>query len=215
MHVVFDDSSRPSLVWADLDEEALGRLDMLADDPAARVVLLNEMMGVKHYSDNPRSAILADFCLYNLVFCDEAGFSLAKKSAFFSIMKCVFEHAFQGGSAEVGVGASGDALDSGALSEGCEAVSSEDSMAYFQKQILAHSVDSPSERMVAVFDLPDVQALTDFVGKTFYRNYSAYRLCFSTKQAVELATRQVSIETPLAPPPLCEFELVGSSPAAR
>ena len=193
-----------SLVFADLDAEAMGRLDALADDPAARVALLNEIMGVKHYDDNPRSAILVDFCMYNLVFCDEEGFSVEKKSALFSIMKRVFEHAFQGGS---------DGMDSGALVEG-ETVTREESMEFFQEQIMNHSVDAPERGMVGVFSLPEVEKLTNFVGKTFYRAYTAYKLCFSTRQPVEHTVRHIVVETPLTPPPLALFEPTGDTAVA-
>ena len=53
-------------------------------------------MGFDHYEDNPRSGIMVDFCLYNLMFCDEQGFTPEKKSAFFSVMKLVFEESFKG-----------------------------------------------------------------------------------------------------------------------
>ena len=52
-------------------------------------------MGVRHYQDNSRSAILVDFCFYNLLFCEEHNFTPEQASAFFAIMKRVFEHAFE------------------------------------------------------------------------------------------------------------------------
>ena len=58
--------------------------------------LLAKTMGFGHYEDNPRSGIMVDFCLYNLMFCDEQGFTPEKKSAFFSVMKLVFEESFKG-----------------------------------------------------------------------------------------------------------------------
>ena len=83
------------LVWADLSEELLLSLDA-AKDPAEKIRMLNEVMEVRHYADNSRSGILVDFYLYNLVFCDENAFGVAKKSAFFSIMKSVFAFSFEG-----------------------------------------------------------------------------------------------------------------------
>ena len=57
--------------------------------------LLSSFIGVKHYEDNARSAILVDFCYYNLLFCEENELTPEQTSAFFSIMKQVFEHAFE------------------------------------------------------------------------------------------------------------------------
>ena len=178
------------LVWADLGEEALGAIDAAAD-PNDKVALLTDAMGVRHYGDNPRSAILVDFYLYNLVFCDEHGFSFAKKSAFFSIMKLVFAHAFEQESPVA-------------------PVSREDSLAFFKGRVLAHSVEAPAEGRAGVFSLGDVKVMVAFVGKTFYRNFSAYRLCFTTRQPVEAAIRLLAVETPLAPPPLDQADLEGS-----
>jgi hypothetical protein len=41
-----------------------------------------------------------------------------------------------------------------------------------------------------------------FVGKTFYRNYSAYRVCFTSRQPLESETRYLAVETPMVPNPL-------------
>ena len=48
--------------------------------------LTAETCGIKHYHDNPRSAILVDFCYYSLMFCEENEFEKEQTSAFFSIM---------------------------------------------------------------------------------------------------------------------------------
>jgi len=53
-------------------------------------------MKVRHYQDNSRSAILVDFCFYNLLFCEEHLFNREQTSAFFSVMKSVFTDAFHG-----------------------------------------------------------------------------------------------------------------------
>lgn len=166
------------LVWRDLTEERIAELDAEAD-PAAKLRLLSETMEVNHYDDNPRSEILVDFCLYNLMFCDENDFSAAKKSAFFSIMKRVFEHGFQ--SADV--------------------VPMQQSLAFFKTQVLEHSVEAPPDR-VAVFSLQEVRLLTEFVATTFYRHYKAYQLCFTRRQPTEQREKVLQVESPFCPPPL-------------
>lgn len=170
------------LVWAHLDEGTLQLLDG-TPEPAEKVKILAGTLNVKHYDDNPRSQIMIDFCMYNLVFCDENAFSLAKKSAFFSIMHHVFEHAFRG-----------------------DAVDRDESLAFFKKQALQHTVEAPEDGRSGVFTLFEAKAVVSFIGKTFYRNFSAYRLCFTTKQPVENTTRYLQVQTPLTPLPLDEGE---------
>mmetsp|Transcript_22164 Transcript_22164/g.28911 ORF Transcript_22164/g.28911 Transcript_22164/m.28911 type:complete len:162 (-) Transcript_22164:281-766(-) len=141
-------------------------------------------MKIRHYHDNPRSTILVDFCLYNLIFCDEHGFSVPKKSAFFSIMKSVFEYSFSG-----------------------ERIKMEESLNFFKKNVMTHCVEAPAAGRVGVFSLADVKSMTKFIGETFYRNYTAYQVCFTTIQPVERITRNLIVETPLVPKPL---DVVGS-----
>jgi hypothetical protein len=173
-------------VWADLSEEMLGAIDAAAD-PGQKIKLITEAVGVRHYADNARSAIMVDFYLYNIVFCDESGFSTAKKSAFFSIMKLVFAHAF-------------DAVDE---------VTTDASLEFFKQRVLAHAVESPAEGRAGVFSLSDAKLMVGFVGKTFYRNFRAYKLCFTTRQETESATRFLAVETPMIPNPLDQGDLDG------
>lgn len=170
-------------MWAHLDEETLNLLDGTIE-PAEKVKILAATLDMKHYDDNPRSQIMIDFCMYNLIFCDENAFSLAKKSAFFSIMHNVFEHAFRG-----------DAVDRDA------------SLVFLKKQVLEHTVEAPEDGRSGVFTLAEAKAIVTFVGKTFYRNYSAYRLCFTMRQPVENMTRFLQVQTPLTPLPLDEGEV--------
>jgi hypothetical protein len=80
-----------------------------------------------------------DFCLYNLMFCDENSFSVPKKSAFFSVMKEVFEHSFEGGG------------------EMSSMISREESLEFFKSKVLAHSVEARANGRSGVFDLPEVK----------------------------------------------------------
>mmetsp|Transcript_53885 Transcript_53885/g.108328 ORF Transcript_53885/g.108328 Transcript_53885/m.108328 type:complete len:147 (-) Transcript_53885:718-1158(-) len=129
------------LVWADLDEETLATLDSVSN-PQDKILILNDAMGVRHYQDNPKSKIMVDFCFYNIMFCDENSFSIPKKSAFFSVMKQVFEHAFE--------------AEASSSSAEVLPVNREESLEYFKAKILAHSVNAPEIGRSAVFDLPEV-----------------------------------------------------------
>lgn len=167
------------LAWVDLDEETLKAIDNAAS-PEAKVNILTQAMEMRHYGDNPRSGVLVDFYFYNLMFCEENNFSYLKKSALFSIMKEVFVHGF----------------------EGPTPVPPEESLEFLKRSVLAHSVEAPTEGRAGVFTLPEVKLIVAFVGKTFYRNYSAYRLVFTTRRPVTKATRHLCVETPLMPAPL-------------
>ena len=57
--------------------------------------LLSSWMDVNHYEENPRSGIMVDFFLYNLIYCKDEGFTMEQTSAFFSIMKAVFDHSLK------------------------------------------------------------------------------------------------------------------------
>jgi len=128
------------------------------------------------------TAVATDFLMYVLVFCQEAGFSAAKASALFRIVKTVFDETFCGG-------------------EERRAKSREESFARFKALVLNADV----------FDVPDVEPLADFVSTTFFRHFDAYSACFLRDQPEERFQRTLAVETPLAPPPLAAASLVATA----
>jgi hypothetical protein len=143
-------------------------------------------MNVKHYEDNPRSAIMVDFCFQLLTFCHaEAGFSDDKTSAFFSTMKQVFEHAL--------------------CNDSDDEVTMEDSYSHFKSLVLRHSIERTPDS-VGLFSIGEVQQVTGYISKSFYRHWRAYRSVFSSRQAVQRQERELFVETPLCPRPLAEAE---------
>jgi hypothetical protein len=86
-----------------------------------------------------------DFLLYNLMFCDENGFTVPKKSAFFSVMKQVFEHAFE---------------EPASSSVQSQSVTRDESLNFFKAKILAHSVEAPQNGRSGVFNLQEVSRFT-------------------------------------------------------
>mmetsp|Transcript_32297 Transcript_32297/g.74649 ORF Transcript_32297/g.74649 Transcript_32297/m.74649 type:complete len:137 (+) Transcript_32297:161-571(+) len=135
-------STARGLVWKDLSAEDVANVTAEAD-PSAKLELLCKVLQLNHYADNARSAILADFCLYNLTFCEENDFSAEKTSALFSILRLTFEYSF----------------------EGAVPVDMHASLAFFKGKMLEHSVENPPER-VGVFTLQEVRLVTDYIGKT-------------------------------------------------
>ena len=154
--------------------------------------MLCDAVQVKHYADNTWSGILVDFLYYNLLFCEEKKLTAEKTSAFFSIMKRVFEFTFR------------PELEPGNVDDYEERVAVEASFAFFKEQMLLHSVDAPGEGSVGLFSVADVEFIAEFISTTFYRHFKAYTYCFYNKQPDENVERSLVVETPLPPPPLAD-----------
>ncbi|KAJ1446721.1 flagellar C1a complex subunit C1a-32-domain-containing protein [Pelagophyceae sp. CCMP2097] len=180
-----------SLAWADLSPEALSGL-AAAQSPGEKLRLLCLALEIRHYVDNTASAVLVDFLYYALLFCEESAWPPEKTSALFSIMKAVFEFTFKND-------ATADFPQ--------EDASREASFAFFKDKILQHSVESADAASIGLFSVADVEAVAQFVATTFYRHFRAYAYCFSHDQPTENHQRDLMIETPLAPLPLCEGAL--------
>ena len=57
-----------------------------------------------------------------------------------------------------------------------------------------------------VFSVGDIDAITRFVARGLYRNFSLYRMCFQQEERCCREFRQVQVETPLRLTPLQEAE---------
>ncbi|KAH8070881.1 hypothetical protein JL721_4798 [Aureococcus anophagefferens] len=135
-----------------------------------------------------------------------------KTSAFFTIMKRVFEFTFR------------PELEPGNVDDDVERVGVDASFAFFKEQMLRHSVEAPAEGSVGLFTVADVEFIAEFISTTrvrrrrsscsvfrnvaphrrFYRHFKAYSYCFYNKQPDEDVERTLVVETPLPPPPLAE-----------
>ena len=124
--------------------------------PDARSIprLLCETLAVKHYADNTWSGILVDFLYYNILFCEEKGLTPEKTSAFFTIMKRVFEFTFR------------PELEPGNVDDDVERVGVDASFAFFKEQMLRHSVEAPAEGSVGLFTVADVEFIAEFISTT-------------------------------------------------
>eukprot|EP00903_Cladosiphon_okamuranus_P011451 g10787.t1 len=59
----------------------------------------------------------------------------------------------------------------------------------------------------AVFSVGDIDAITRFVARGLYRNFSLYRMCFKEEERCCREFRQVQVETPLRLNPLQEADI--------
>lgn len=60
----------------------------------------------------------------------------------------------------------------------------------------------------ALFSVPDVAAITQFVTRGLYRNFELYRACFLHEAKYLSERRVVQVDTPLTPLPLSHAELI-------
>eukprot|EP00638_Chattonella_subsalsa_P010435 CAMPEP_0117756488 /NCGR_PEP_ID=MMETSP0947-20121206/14113_1 /TAXON_ID=44440 /ORGANISM="Chattonella subsalsa, Strain CCMP2191" /LENGTH=122 /DNA_ID=CAMNT_0005576095 /DNA_START=444 /DNA_END=812 /DNA_ORIENTATION=- len=97
-------------------------------------------------------------------------------------------------------------------------VTSEESFGFFKDLMIQHSIENremePQEDKdneiltvnhidsVRLFELPQLNSITEFVSTCFYRNFRAYQMCFNEVQESYVDTRSLVVETPLTPPPL-------------
>ena len=157
------------MLWADLKQKDLARLDEAADEAASRAILADALKVPA--DDTLRHDVLLEFYLNNLRFVRAQSMSDEKASAYFSIMKRVHE-------------------------EACEALMTpQKSWEYFKALLLAHSVQRPPYS-VGVFTLHDAQTLTAHALDTYFRHFKLYRYAFTMQHAKELALRNSWVEVP-------------------
>ena len=206
---------RRGLAFSELSEEEVDSF-YSAGDNAARMARLCELLGITRYASNPRAAIFADFCFHNLIWArDDAGFDVEQSSAFFSIMRRVFDSATS--PASVAAPAS-DALDDayGVLREltaAHAAVADDPAPAPAEEKNAEDTADGESKSegvavpvipVVALFNVADADKILAYASSTFFRHFKLYRYTHSTSQPTECATRELLVEEPLQPPPLVD-----------
>ncbi|GMI08243.1 hypothetical protein TrVE_jg10451 [Triparma verrucosa] len=173
------DTIELGMAFTDLSRSQLDAI-LATSDLDERIRLTAETCGIKHYHDNPRSAILVDFCYYSLMFCEENEFEKEQTSAFFSIMLKVFKATVD------------------------EGMSKDSAFSLFKSLVLSHSVSDPDTGAVELFSLPRVKKMTSYVSNTFFRYVDAFVYVFGNEQEVETVVKPLEVETPLASPPLSD-----------
>ena len=155
------------MLWADLKQKDLARLDEAADEAASRAILADALKVPT--DDALRHDVLLEFYMNNLRFVRARSMSDEKTSTYFSIMKRVHE-------------------------EACEALMTpQNSWEYFKALLLAHSVQRPPYS-VGVFTLADAQTLTAHALETYFRHFKLYRYAFTMQHSKELTLRSSWIE---------------------
>lgn len=165
-----------SLVWRDLSATQLATIAE-AEKPASA---LAEVLGLDA-AGSERDNILAELYAGTLAFAKASAFSAEKTSALFSIVKATH------------VSAVGDRL------------TLKRSFEQFRSLLLAHSVERPPHS-VGVFAAPDVQGVTSWMIKTYYRHYKLYQYVYTKLFSLDITPAAPPLEAAPVVPPLSEAQ---------
>ncbi|RUS78706.1 hypothetical protein EGW08_013527 [Elysia chlorotica] len=170
------------IVWADLTVDAVDRLNESLNADHVKQVLA-DIFELDNYKDNLRTGIKMDLFYYTLQFAREQQFSSEKISAFFSIMKRIFEVCIE--------------TPYGNLDH---------TFQYFKDLLLCHSVNRPPYS-IELFNPHEVRKITEYAINTFFRHFKMYKYAFTPKVRLDLAINYVGMPPS---PPSSESDLKGA-----
>ncbi|XP_012939007.1 coiled-coil domain-containing protein 189 [Aplysia californica] len=161
-------------VWADLSVDAVDRLNESLNADHIKQVLADIFM-LDNYKDSLKIGIIMDLYYYTLQYARQQSFSPEKTSAFFSIIKKVFEVCIE--------------TPFGNLDHTFE---------YFKDLIHCHSVNRPPYS-IELFTPDEVRKITEYTINTFFRHFKMYKYAFTPMVRLDLAISYVGM--PPSPPP--------------
>jgi len=162
------------LVWTDLSADALDRLNMSQNSNDIKNFLA-EIFMLDNYKDNLKNGIIIDLYYYTLQYARDQGFSPMQTSAFFSIVKKLFEACIE--------------TPYGNLDQTFE---------YFKELIHVHSMYTPPAKLL-LFSLNEVRNLTAYVINTFFRHFKMYKYAFTPSVRLDLKVNYSEVMPPLTP----------------
>jgi len=165
------------VVWADLTVDAVDRLSESLNSDHIKQVLADIFM-LDNYKSNLKCGIIMDLYFYTLQFAREQKFSPEKTSAFFSIIKKVFEVCIE--------------TPFGNLDHTFE---------YFKDLIHCHSVNRPPYS-IELFTPDEVRKITEYTINSFFRHFKMYKYAFTPVVRLDLGVNYIGL--PPSPPPSVE-----------
>ncbi|GFR81762.1 coiled-coil domain-containing protein C16orf93 homolog [Elysia marginata] len=162
------------VVWADLTVDAVDRLNESLNAEHVKQVLA-DIFELDNYKDNLKTGIKMDLFYYTLQFAKEQKFSPEKTSAFFSIIKKIFEVCIE--------------TPYGNLDH---------TFQYFKDLLLCHSVNRPPYS-IELFSPHEVRKISEYTINTFFRHFKMYKYAFTPMIRLDLAINYVGM--PPSPPP--------------
>ncbi|GFO26133.1 coiled-coil domain-containing protein c16orf93 homolog [Plakobranchus ocellatus] len=178
------------VVWADLTVDAVDRINESLNADHIKQVLA-DIFELDNYKDNLKTGIKMDLYFYSLQFAREQNFSPEKISAFFSIIKKVFEVCIE--------------TPYGNLDH---------TFQYFKDLLLCHSVNRPPYS-IELFSPHEVRKISEYTINTFFRHFKMYKYAFTPMIRLDLAINYIGM--PPSPPPSeseLKTDLTGDDDAA-
>jgi len=162
------------VVWADLTVDAVDRLNESLNADHIKQVLADIFM-LDNYKDNIKIGIIMDLYYYTLQYARQMTFTPEKTSAFFSIVKKVFEVCIE--------------TPFGNLDHTFE---------YFKDLIHCHSINRPPYS-IELFTPDEVRKITEYTINTFFRHFKMYKYAFTPLVRLDLTINYIGM--PPSPPP--------------
>lgn len=135
--------------------------------------LLSSILKLKNFRTHTRNGIKADFFYYHMDHCQKMQFDPFKTAVFITLMDNVFKSAENSGWKSCT-----PAFD------------------VFKEGILQHCVAEAGEDYEG-FTPADVSALTQYIARTFFRYFNAFKFAFTRQPLVKNVVRTVTVEVPM------------------
>lgn len=161
------------VVWADLTVDAVDRLNESLNSDHIKQVLADIFI-LDNYKDNLKCGIIMDLYYYTLQYAREQAFTPEKTSAFFSIVKKVFEVCIE--------------TPYGNLDHTFE---------YFKDLIHCHSINRPPYS-IELFSPDEVRKVTEYTVNTFFRHFKMYKYAFTPMVRLDINAGYIGM--PPSPP---------------
>jgi len=166
-------------VWSDLTTE---HLDVVlgASTNENLMSVLADICKIED-SDNIKNQILLEFYFHTIQFAKSQGMNYAQTSSFFTIMKLVH-----------------------AMCTSTPYNNNKATFTYFKQLLVKHSLQRPPYS-VGVFNVSQVQAITDYALNTYFRHFDMYKYAFTPKVRVDISFHYDGV--PETPEPVAEPEV--------
>jgi len=158
-------------VWSDLTTEHLDVIFSASTNENLMSVLA-DICKIED-SDDIKNQILLEFYFHTIQFSKSKGMNYAQTSSLFTIMKLVH-----------------------AMCTSTPYNNNKATFAYFKQLLVKHSLQRPPYS-IGVFDVSQVQAITDYALNTYFRHFDMYKYAFTPKVRVDISFHYDGIpETP-------------------
>ena len=157
-----------------LSSADVASLDLLRDHNAVRVVLEQMLITPEQDGAHFKTKTMVEFFLHLVSFCRAQNFASIQLQVALSLFKSTHAQ-----------------VEAGFLSM-------HQTFAYFQSQLLAHSVHRPPHS-ISVFTLAQASSLTDFALENYFRFFKLFRCVFTMKYVKDVTVHTSHFQLPPSP----------------